>query len=344
MDYAGLTLIFFLTLEAAGVIAAGAKLPGYGEKIGARFGWSSSAVGVFLIAGVTSLPELVSIIGTMKFLPVPQPDLLLGNLFGSNLFNITLLVFLDVLSKKSIYPGIRKTQILLLTWGVALNTLALVGLMLDGASILSLFNIWSLLIVIAYGLSAWHIGSGGADEHEVTKEDTQNIQTDEETTSALLWKFLATSVVIVICGLFLCKTLDDISIHYGLARTFLGNLFLAGATSLPELIVSYSAIKQGFIAISIGNLFGSNLMNLTFIFIGETITLGKIPNLFVDAAYPHRITLVCVLLAYGVVAACGGKENPDSPLQKRFRRIGIPSLCLLGLFVSANVFAFFFSG
>lgn len=77
-----------------------------------------------------------------------------------------------------------------------------------------------------------------------------------------VWHFLAASGLIVLAGVGLTWFADSIAQRTGWGRLLVGGLFLAGATSLPELSVGVSAARQGFPDIAVGELTGSSILNL----------------------------------------------------------------------------------
>ena len=64
----------------------------------------------------------------------------------------------------------------------------------------------------------------------------------------------------------LAQSADEIALQTGLGRTFVGSIFLALVTSLPEMVVSLSALKMGAFDLAIGNIFGSNMTNMFIVF------------------------------------------------------------------------------
>jgi len=75
-------------------------------------------------------------------------------------------------------------------------------------------------------------------------------------------EFLALAAVIAPAGTFLAKSADQIAEITRLGRLLVGSVLLAAATSLPELTVDISAVRQGMPDLAVGDLFGSSLMNL----------------------------------------------------------------------------------
>ncbi|GIW80721.1 MAG: cation transporter [Gemmatales bacterium] len=80
--------------------------------------------------------------------------------------------------------------------------------------------------------------------------------------ASAFFEFLASASIIVIAGTFLTRYADAIAELTKLGRLLVGSIFLASATSLPELSVDVSAARQGLPDLAVGDLMGSSLINL----------------------------------------------------------------------------------
>ena len=101
-------------------------------------------------------------------------------------------------------------------------------------------------------------------------------------------------MVVIIAAIFLPKIGEGIAETTGLGQTFVGNIFIALSTSLPEVVVSISAVKMGAIDLAVGNLFGSNIFNILILAIDD-IFFVKGPILsFVNTS--HIISALSAIL------------------------------------------------
>ena len=73
---------------AAIIIVAGTKLTRYSDTIADKTGLGKTFVGILFLAVATSIPEMATEISSVRFVTPPNPDLALGDAFGSNLFNL----------------------------------------------------------------------------------------------------------------------------------------------------------------------------------------------------------------------------------------------------------------
>lgn len=100
--------------------------------------------------------------------------------------------------------------------------------------------------------------------------------------------FLAASVIVV-AGVFLAKATDSIATLTNMGRLFAGSIFLAGATSLPELLVDISAVRKGMPDLAVGDLMGSSLANLFILAVADLIHRNP-QKMFSRAAAQHALS------------------------------------------------------
>ncbi len=148
---------------AAVIITAGVFLIYASKAISIETGLSASVVGAVLVAVVTSLPELSTSIGALR---IGAYDMIIGNLFGSNMFNILTIAFADIaFTKGSIYNALgtgRNEQLLVGTLGIGITTVAIIGIgvrsdrrvlgMGADAALLLVCYLASAYLIIAHGI------------------------------------------------------------------------------------------------------------------------------------------------------------------------------------------------
>ena len=257
-----LWLKFILT--ALIIIFSGIKLCHYGDQIARRTGLTRAWIGIILIAAVTSLPEVVTSLSAA--LMVKAPDLALGNLLGSNAFNLTALGFLLI-----IYRQRRPTS--KIVGGAICSFFGIILVGIVGGSILShspfslgWFGLDSLLILIIYLLGMRLVYKY---EHRDQISDIRSQKSEKELLitdyRSLITKFMVAALFIVGAGICLANLGEEIALKTLWDRTFVGSLFLAVTTSLPEVVVAGTALKIGALDMAIGALLGSNMFNLAII-------------------------------------------------------------------------------
>jgi len=130
------------------------------------------------------------------------------------------------------------------------------------------------------------------------------------------------ALIVVIAAMFLPKIGEGIAESTGLGQTFVGNIFIAVSTSLPEVVVSIAAVRMGAIDLAIGNLFGSNIFNI-FILALDDIFFLKGPLL--SYASPNHIISALSAIAMTTIAIIGLTYRAE----KKRLFVAWDSLCIL---------------
>ncbi len=239
------------------IVAAAIKLAQYGDVIAARTRLGGMFVGTLLLAGATSLPELLTAINSIN---QDVPDLTVGNIFGSSMFNMFLIGLLDL--------TYRQGRILR---RVAVNhaLTASLAILLTGSAI---FFIWakidfhigwmgvdSLVLMAIYILGARVIQSSNVS---APPSDDDEDLSDLPTMQSALIGFSIAAVVLIFITPLLVSSSVGVAAATGLTTGFVGLALLAIATSLPEVVTTIAAVRIGAFDLAVGNLFGSNIFNI----------------------------------------------------------------------------------
>ncbi len=244
------------------ILYSGTRLTRYGDIIAEKTGLSRLWLGMVLLGAVTSLPELAT--GMSAVIRAKLPDIAVGSIMGSCVFNVFILGLLDTLSRK--IPLSNKTsQANILSAGMSIFFLSGVSLTLFlGAGLPSIgwLGISSPLIIIGYLLT---IRMTFKFEKKRTVAHPPTIGPRALSSLSLgqtVLRYALNAAVVVGAASFLPGIADRIAAVTGLGQTFVGNIFVAISTSLPELTVSIAALRLGVIDMAVGNIFGSNLFNI----------------------------------------------------------------------------------
>ncbi|ADU31161.1 sodium:calcium antiporter [Evansella cellulosilytica] len=146
--FAGFAFIIFIT---------GSLLTISGDQIAQSTGISSSFVGSFLIAGATSLPELVTVLVAIQLL---NYNLAIGNILGSNIFNLLILAFTDLLYREgSILAAANQVSAITALAVIVLNTIVLGAIILWQTKTKPKFSypVPSILLILVYFVSSYLI-------------------------------------------------------------------------------------------------------------------------------------------------------------------------------------------
>jgi len=279
------------------IAVAGPVLTQYGDIIARLTGLSRSWIGLILLATATSLPELFT--GVSAVTVAGAPNIAVGDALGSCIFNLVMLVLLDELSREEpIYRRIDQGHVLTAGFGVILigSAGALVLLSRNGLNFQFLhISIYTPFIIVLY-----LVAMRAAFVYERRMRRPPPIIKPEAgiTLSTALTRYLAAAAVVVAAGTWLPFIGRDIAEVMGWKTTFVGTLLIAGATSVPELVVTVSALRLGAVDMAIGNLLGSNLFDV-LILAADDIAYRKGPLL--SAVSPaHAISAFAAVIMSGI--------------------------------------------
>ena len=113
------------------------------------------------------------------------------------------------------------------------------------------------------------------------------------------WRFGASALVVLVAGSWLPHVADQLAQATGLSRSFMGTVFMAIVTTLPEMAVTFAALRLGALDMAIGNLLGSNLFNVTILAVDDLFY--RRGSLLADAAPVHASTAVTAVVMSGLV-------------------------------------------
>jgi cation:H+ antiporter len=143
----------------------------------------------------------------------------------------------------------------------------------------------------------------------------------------VIWlQFLLSATVVIVAAIKLSQYGDVIAVRTRLGGVLVGTIFLAGATSLPELISSISAFRAGVPNLAAGNFFGSNMVNVLLLAIVDLVNY-QVP-LLRRTAVSHALTaaLTSILMLVAVISII-------SEIDAKIGWVGIDSLLLVGLYL-----------
>jgi cation:H+ antiporter len=258
----------------AAIVYAGTRLSRYGDILAEKSGLGGSWIGVVLMASVTSLPELVTGISSVTF--ASTPDIAVGDVLGSCVFNLLILAILDAMHRPMpLSSKARQGHILSAGFGVLLLGLVALSLLLNSAiASLAWVGTYSLAFITIYFVAMRIIFSYEKKQIlQFIREAAEELQYEHISTAAAVRGYGLHAVVVIIAAMFLPKIGVGIAAATGLGESFIGNIFIAVSTSLPEVVVSTTAVRIGAIDMAISNLFGSNLFNIFILGIDDLLFL-----------------------------------------------------------------------
>jgi len=313
-------------LSAGVIVFSGIRLTIYADKLSDRLHLGKMWVGILLLGFVTSLPEAITSIFSVVFLHAG--DLAVGNMLGSNNFNPMLIVVMDAVYRKgSITNDIKLSrEHVSAALLAAFLTLIAVAEIVNPLSLHKYFNRGCVSILVVYFVGMKYLSTFyGGHSVENSKEEHPNSESLEPL-NKIYANLVLGSLGVVGGAIFLAKSADVIALNTGLGRTFVGSVLLAIVTSLPEMVVSLSALRLGSFDLAVGNIFGSNMTNVLIISI-TSFFYSRGGLLFNDVSSTHVFTGMLSVVLTGLVIAGIYFKN-----KKTFLKLGWDSLLMMLLF------------
>jgi len=316
------TFLQFL-LCAAAIVVAGTYLSIYGDVIAEKVGLGRAWIGLILMASVTSLPELVNGVSAVTVADVP--DIALGDVLGSCIFNIALIALMDLLAGPApIFSRADQGHTLSAGFGIILISIVAVSI-LAGPVMPAFYGVglYTPIIILIYFVA---IRSAFLFQKrrivEFVEEAVEASKYEKVPLGEAVWKYSVCALVIIAAATLLPFLAARIAEETGLGTSFVGTFFVGLTTSLPELIVSISALRIGAADMAIANLFGSNLFNIMVVAIDD-IVYRKGP-LLLDVSTSHTATAFMAVIMTGIaVVALVFRVQ-----RKTFLRIGWDAVAL----------------
>jgi cation:H+ antiporter len=242
-------------------------------------------IGSLLLAGSTSLPELVTDINAAI---LGVPDIGVGDLLGSTMANMLILAGVDLaLPKRRILENVAVDHVLVGALALVLTTMTGIAIAAGGWGSIGHVGVETLVIGITYilGMRIVYRSSAVGPPHDQL--------TLGENRQTLLRKGLAGFAVaalgMLVTAPLLVISAEAVAIEAGLTQTAVGTLLVGFTTSFPEMAATVAAVRMGALDLAVGNIFGSNAFNMFVL-------------LPMDLAYLPGAVLTSVSGAQGIAA------------------------------------------
>lgn len=275
---------------------AGFVLSQSADRLADLHGWGRGWVGLALLATVTSLPELAAGISAVAW--VDAPNLAVGDALGSCVFNLVFLVVIDALQKRQpMYREASTTHLLSAGFGVVMLGFVALSLLL-GRQVPALAHLgWTSPAMVALyllALSAVHRHDNALARAAIPRGAAPSADARRQ------WRrFAAAALVVLLAGTWLPLVADRLATATGLSRSFVGTLWLAFVTSLPEIAVTLAALRLNKLDLALANLLGSNLFNVVALAIDDAFYLRG--PLLASVAPVHAGTAMTAIIMTGLV-------------------------------------------
>ena len=248
-----------LIISLAGIVFGADQLVAGAVSIARRFKVSDFVIGAAIVGVGTSMPELVvSFIGALN----GNPDVAIGNVVGSNIFNVLGILGLTAL----FFPiAVSKTNMkfeLPVCIGVSvLLTLLVFNFFAGGAPVISPPD--GIVLLLCFALFMWY--SFYRDRKAGKTADEAPAEEDKTPLWLALVKVVGGLAVLITSCDFFVDNAVLIAKSFGVNDAFISLTLIACGTSLPELAASVAAALKKNTQLALGNVIGSNIFNITWI-------------------------------------------------------------------------------
>jgi cation:H+ antiporter len=247
------TTLAYLGVGLALLYAGGEGVVRGAASLGMRFGMSALATGLTIVAFGTSAPELIV---NLQAAALGVSDMAVGNVVGSNIANIGLVLGLSVLIKpvKLDVDVIRRDIYIMMVAGVIATAFLLVGHItrIEGAVLAAL--------IVAY---IWYnLRAAGRARAESRARFEEALRMPEHSLWLDVMLVIGSLAALAGGGSLFVRGAVDLAEGLGMAPAVIGLTVVAVGTSLPELAATAVAAYRGYGDMAIGNVVGSNIFNI----------------------------------------------------------------------------------
>lgn len=312
LDLSGVPTVAVLALFAAAaalVWAAGTRLAGYLNAIADKTGLGKAFTGMLFLGGITSLPEAAAVSTSAA---IGNAPLAINNLLGAASVNLVLLAIADVIYGPKALTGVAARPATLMQGVLSMILAATVAMFAAAGDIsLGLFGAGSATLALSAVAALWiasrferrHVWEivedSGSDDPEATDADRERAQEARAEKDWPLSKLVTATVtgalVILIAGVLLATSADEIAERTGLGSAMVGFVLVALSTALPEISSVTAAVRLRQYDMAVGDVFGTNLFNLALIFLADLVYAGE-PILELAGTFEIVGSLLAVLL------------------------------------------------
>jgi cation:H+ antiporter len=313
----GKFLLLLLLIYIFGNMAAKAA-----DVIAEKMQWSRAFMGAIFLSMITSFPELFTGISAVTI--VKDNNMALGEIMGSCIFNLFIIVLIELLYRKLKIYSLKTKKINFLSYSYSFIIIAVVTFLIAVKFNLGFLSIGfsSLIIIILY---VFFVRILFREKKEIDVDLTKIYQKRSLKREVIL--FIISSFIIIGVGIYLPIVGGEISTLMNWNGAFIGVVFLALVTSFPELIVCISAARIGSMEMVFGNIAGSNLFNISIIFILDIFYRKGLFLADVSERYVP-IGIIIMLMNFIVLFAIMRKSK-----KRLFSIISINALALAVLYI-----------
>lgn len=335
LEQTSLAVVVAIFVAAAALVWwLGVRLTRSVDAVAERTGWGRAMVGMLLLGGITSLPELANVIGASS---AGEPRLAINNLLGSAAINVFLLAAVDaVVGRKAVTAVTAQPSTLMMcVLSMMVLLLAAAAIVVQDVQVLGV-GLWSAAISVASLLffimasgyerrAPWKVKTSG-DGAEPNEADAS-----KRSLRSLAFESGLCAVAIFAAGYALSATGDVIADRSGLGSGVVGFLLIGFATSMPELSTIYTALKMRQPELAFGQVLGTNFVNLSLFIVADLVFDGG-PAVNELGRFEIILALLGALLTGAFLVGLLERKDP------RIMRMGYDSLAIILIFIATSTY------
>lgn len=264
--------VFLFSVCVIAILYAGSRLSYYGDMLADVMGWGKMWMGMILMAGVTSLPELVTGVSSIQL--VDSPGMAVGNVVGSCTFNILIISLLDVAFPRRL-PVTYEAQsghIIAAAFGVVLLCIVAMSIVQPGLmGSVGWVGVDSLLFIVIYFFAIRAVYNYEKRPKKDVPPTHEEQQQKTYSKTYIISRYLFFALLVVVAAIFLPYYGEVVAEGAGISEGIFGAVFLAFSTSLPEIVVSIMSVRRGSVDMAVGNVLGSNVFNIFVLAINDFV-------------------------------------------------------------------------
>ncbi|MFC2137634.1 calcium/sodium antiporter [Bacteroidota bacterium] len=257
MEYLLLGLGFLLLFIGGHYLVKGAV------EFAAHLKISTLVIGVTVVSFATSAPELAV---SLRAVINNQPDISIGNVIGSNISNIALVLALTAV----IFPLPVNKNSIIFDWPIMMATSIIFYVLILNLKIELYEGIIFVILLIGFNYLSIHYS------RRRSKSEKKKVKTPEISIIVSILFLIFSSICLVFGSKFLTNGAETIARNIGVSERVISVSLIAVGTSIPELATSLTAAFKKQMDISVGNIIGSNIFNILGI-LGVSSIVKTIP-------------------------------------------------------------------
>jgi cation:H+ antiporter len=312
-------------LVGAVVFLAASRLAKHADAIADATGLGRVWIGSLLLAASTSLPELLTDVNAAVLGAV---DIGVGDLFGSTLANMLMLAVLDIAyARRRILQQVALDHTLVATLAIVLTTIAAAAVATGGFLALGPIGLESLLILALYlfGMHAVYrsIGVVASPPEQLSLGDTRRTILRRG-----IQGFALGAMGLLVAAPALVIAAQAVALEAGQTDAMVGTVLVGFTTSFPEIAATIAAVRMGAFDLAVGNIFGSNALNMCVLFAMDVAYTGG--PVLAAASRAHVVTGQLAVLTSAL-----GMMGIMARAQRRIAVVRAESFFIVAVYVGA---------